>query len=80
MAFRAWFRPPRHILTIFLGVAVVSAGTLGWLSWLLLQQDRALDLQRRQERLEQAADRATAVMRGALADLELRLASPSART
>ena len=80
MAFREWFRPPRHVLTIFLGVAVVSAGALGWLSWLLVAQDRALDVQRRQARLEQAADRATAVMQGALADLELQLTSSSART
>ena len=80
MAFREWFRPPRHVLTIFLGVAVVSAGALGWLSWLLVAQDRALDVQRRQERLEQAADRATAVMQGALADFELQLTASSAPT
>ena len=52
MAFREWFRPPRHVLTIFLSVAVVSAVSLGWLTWLLVQQDRALDVQRRQARLE----------------------------
>ncbi len=80
MALRQWFRPPRHVLTIFLSVAVVSAGALGWLAWLLVEQDRALEVQRRQERLEQAADRATAVMQGALADLELQLNSNSART
>ena len=77
---REWCRPPRHVLTIFLSVAVVSAGALGWLSWLLVNQDRALDVQRRQERLEQAADRATAVMQGALADLELRLTSSPSRS
>ena len=49
MAFRQWFRPPRHVLTIFLSVAVVSAGALGWLAWLLVEQDRALEVQRRQE-------------------------------
>ena len=80
MAFREWFRPPRHVLSIFLSVAVVSAGSLGWLTWLLVQQDRALDVQRRQARLEQAADRATAVMQGALADLELQLTSYATRT
>ena len=80
MAFRAWFRPPRHVLTIFLSVAVVSAGALGWLAWLLLEQDRDLEVQRRQERLEQAADRATAVMQSALADLELQLNSYPTRT
>jgi len=75
MRLRNWFRPPRHVLAIFLAVAVVSAGALGWLAWLLLEQDRALELQRRQERLERVADRAVAVMQSALADLELRLGS-----
>ena len=55
MAFREWFRPPHHVLTIFLSVAVVSAGSLGWLTWLLVQQDRALDVQRRQARLERVS-------------------------
>ena len=41
---------------------------------------RALDVQRRQDRLEQATDRATAVMQRALADLELRLTSYATRT
>ena len=45
-----------------------------------MEQDRALEVQRRQERLEQAADRATAVMQGALADLELQINSYPART
>ncbi len=57
----------------------MSAGALGWLTWLLVQQDRALEVQRRQERLEQAKDRAAVVMQGALADLELQLTSYSAR-
>ena len=78
MACRQWFRRPRHVLTIFLTVVVASAGALGWLTWLLFEQDRALEVQRRQEHLEQAADRATAVMQRALADLELRLNSNSA--
>ena len=77
MGFRDWFRPPRHVLAIFLAVAVVSAGALGYLAWLLLQ---AVRIQRQQERLEQAADRAGAIMQGALADLELQLGSHPTRT
>ena len=42
---------------------------MGWLMWLLLEQDKTVELQRRQERLEQAADRAAAVMQAALANL-----------
>ncbi|MGH9669567.1 MAG: tetratricopeptide repeat protein, partial [Terriglobales bacterium] len=35
---------------------LVLAATLGWLGWRLLEQDRALESQRTQERLENAAD------------------------
>ena len=73
MNFRNWFRPPRHVLAIFVAVAVVSAGALVWLMWLLLEQDKTVEIQRRQERLEQAADRAAAVMQGALADIDVQL-------
>ncbi|MGH9602309.1 MAG: hypothetical protein ACRD24_07950, partial [Terriglobales bacterium] len=51
-----WFRPPRYLLTLFLAVMLVLAATLGWLGWRLLEQDRALESQRIQERLENAAD------------------------
>lgn len=76
-AVRQWLRPPRHVLAIFVAVAVVSAGALAWLMWLLLEQDQTVELQRRQERLQQAADRAAAVMQGAIADLD-RVADPPA--
>ena len=75
MRFRDWFHPPRHVLTIFLGVALVCGCALGWLAWLLLEQDKALEVQQRQERIEQAADRAVAVMQRALADLASHLRS-----
>jgi signal transduction histidine kinase len=51
-----WFRPPRHLLLLFLAVTVAPAAALSWLSWRLLVQDRALESQRIQERLEHAAD------------------------
>jgi signal transduction histidine kinase len=70
MNLRNWFRPPRHALAIFVAVTVVSAAALAWLMWLLLEQDKAVELQRRQERLEQAADRAAAVMQAALGELD----------
>ena len=76
MQIRDWFRPPRHVLAIFLGVALVSGATLAALAWLLLRQDHARETQRRQERIEQAADRAAAVMQRSLADLEIQLAAP----
>jgi len=51
-----WFRPPRYLLTLFLAIMLVFAATLGWLGWRLLEQDRALESQRTQERLDNAAD------------------------
>src|SRR5262245_58688404 len=68
-AMRRWFQP-RPILAVFVIVTLVSAAALGWLMWLLLEQDKTVELQRRQDRLEQAADRAASAMQAALADLE----------
>ena len=65
-----WLQPPRGLLTAFLAVALVSAAALVWLGWLLLKQDAALEVQRSQDRLEQAADRAAAAMQRSIADLE----------
>jgi signal transduction histidine kinase/tetratricopeptide (TPR) repeat protein len=56
MARDRWFQPPRHVLILFVAVTVVPAAGLVWLSWQLLKQDRALESQRLQERLDHAAD------------------------
>jgi signal transduction histidine kinase len=80
MNVRNWFRPPRHVPAIFVAVAVVSATALAWLIWLLLEQDRAVELQLRQERLEQAADRAAAIMQAALTDLDRDINLPAGVT
>src|SRR5215467_7461131 len=69
MTIREWFRPPRHILAIFAVAAPVSAAALGWLGWMLLNQEQAVEKQRQRDRLEQAADRAAAQMQPALAGL-----------
>ncbi len=56
MPLSRWFRSPRYLLTLFLAIMLVLAATLGWLGWRLLEQDRALENQRTQERLDNAAD------------------------
>jgi nitrogen-specific signal transduction histidine kinase len=49
---------------------LVLGGALGWLGWQLLKQDRALEGQRLQERLELAADHMAAALQQSLTDLE----------
>lgn len=70
MRLALWLRPPRRTLTVFLGLILVLGGALGWLGWQWLKQDRALEGQRRQERLELAADQMAAVLQQSLANLE----------
>ena len=48
ISLKAWPRPLRHLLARFLGLALVPAGCLVWLGLRLLEQDRALELQRLQ--------------------------------
>jgi signal transduction histidine kinase len=56
MAFREYFELPGRWLTLFLVVAVAPAICLSWLAWRSFEQDRALEQQRIQDRLEQSAD------------------------
>jgi plasmid maintenance system antidote protein VapI len=59
-----WFRPPRYVLTLSLAVTLAATLTLSWLVWKMLQQESALEAQRRQDRLESAADRAVSLSAG----------------
>ena len=56
MALSRWLRSPRYLLTLFLAVTLVLGASLSWLSWRFLKQERALQSQRVQERLDNAAD------------------------
>jgi signal transduction histidine kinase len=68
-----WFRPPRHVLALFLLFAFLPAIAVGWLTWRLLQQEQTLENQRVVERLENAADLLAATLQRNLAELEERL-------
>jgi signal transduction histidine kinase len=68
-----WFRPPRHVLTLFLGVTGMLSLAMGWLAWQLIAQDRALAAQRAQERLDNAAETAVAVLRHGVDEITQRL-------
>ncbi len=74
MPLSAWFRPPRHLVVLFFGIALILMVALAWLGWRLFQQDRALEQQRVQVRLEHAADIAAAALTRRLGDIEDALA------
>ena len=73
MRLARWLRPPGRTLTVFLCLMLVLGGTLGLLGWQLLKQDRALEGQRVQERVELAADQMAAALQRSLAELESHL-------
>jgi len=82
MRLALWLQPPRRTLAVFLCLMFVLGGALGWLGWQLLKQDRALEGQRLQERLELAADHMAAALQQSLTDLESYLSfvpSPGAK-
>ena len=66
---REWFHPQRQLQLAVTVLAGVSAAGLAWLAWLLVQQDAALERQRQADRLQQAADTASAALRVSIADL-----------
>jgi signal transduction histidine kinase len=68
----AWLTPPSKLLVILRLLTLVSVSALGWLGWTLVSQERFVEVQRRRERLEQAADRVAANFRRSL-DAEGRL-------
>jgi signal transduction histidine kinase len=55
MVTRIGIAAPAKLLILFLALAGIPLGTLGWLGWRLLEQDRALENQRVHERLDNAA-------------------------
>jgi len=56
MGLSDWFLPSRRLLVMFAGVILVPAVALGWLAWRTLDQDRASERYRTQERLQLSAD------------------------
>lgn len=71
---REWLRPPRSLLALLFLFTFVSVSALGWFGWKLLDQERVVESQRAQEKLEESADRIAAVARGTLAETGERLA------
>ena len=68
-----WLKPPRSLLLILFLVTLVSVSALAWFGWKVLDQERVVEAQRAQERLEQVADQIAANTRGGLAETGERL-------
>jgi len=77
---RSWLNPPKALLLLLFLLTLISVSTLALFGWRLLEQQRMVEAQRSQERLEQAADGIAAIVRGSLAESSERtgagLASP----
>ena len=71
---RSWFRSPYGLLAAFLVLTIGPSLGLVWLGWRLLDQDRALENQRIDERRQRAADQVVASLQRALQTSELDLA------
>jgi signal transduction histidine kinase len=71
---RSWFRSPYGLLGAFLALTLGPALGLVWLGWRLLDQDRALETRRIEERRENAADQVVAALQRELQTSEVDLA------
>lgn len=78
MSLRAWFRPPRHLLALFLLITLAPSLLLIAFGWRLLRQDRALALQQVQQGREQTIDLVVSSLDQSLAGAEQSLRDPAA--
>lgn len=70
----AWFRRPRHLLPLFLLITLVPSCLLIYSGWRFIEQDRALELRRAEQRVDQAADLVVSAMGQILLEAESALA------
>ena len=71
------FSSQHRLLLLFLLVTLVPASALTWLGWRFLEQDKALELQRIEERLERAADQVSTAAEHSISEIERQLPAPS---
>ena len=77
MSFPKCFSPQHRLLILFLLVTLLPASALTWLGWRFLEQDKALELQRIEERLERAVDQVAISLEHFLSEIEHQLLAPS---
>jgi signal transduction histidine kinase len=72
---RAWLNPPRSLLLLLFLLTLLSVSAMALSGWRLLKQQRIVEEQHSQERVEEAADRLSAIVRGAIAEASERAGS-----
>ncbi len=77
MSLATLIQPSHRTLTVFFCLMLVLGIAFGWLGWQLLAQEQALEKQRSQERLEQAADRIASAFGRSLDEVEAYLSMAS---
>lgn len=55
-------RPPRSLIALIAAITLVPLVTLLWLGWRLLEQDRVLERQQIQQRVDRGADLVVAAL------------------
>ena len=70
---RQWFRPPKHLLVLFLATTVCFWAGLGWLGWQTLQQDEDLEKVYLQRQLDGYTETIAAEIRRTIGDFETQL-------
>ena len=65
--------PPRHLLVWLAVLTSGATAALGWMGWQMLRQERDVESQRAQERLEHHADRIVQELERHLSDIDSRL-------
>jgi signal transduction histidine kinase len=70
-------RPPAHLITLVIAITAVPMATLLWLGWRFSQQDRVLEHQQIQQRVERGADLVVAALQRVIGASEQRMAGDS---
>jgi signal transduction histidine kinase len=70
--------PPRTLLAAIVGITVIPLALLLWLGWRFLEQDRILERQQAQDRLERSADLVIGAIQRSVSASEQRLATGAA--
>jgi signal transduction histidine kinase len=73
MSVAAWFRPPRHLIALFVLLTLLPSALLLAFGWRLLQQEKALAGRQVEAEREEAADLAVSTLDRAVAGVEERL-------